>query len=77
MQRESRADQAILDLISGGIEKYGLGRKDASQIDESAIDELFELALDVLGGHKETMRMLPKEKKLVLILQITVFSIKM
>ena len=69
MKRIQRADDAIIELIGDGVERYGILRKPASQIDDVEVAEVFELTLDVIGGgagHKETMRMMPKEKKLTL-----------
>ena len=49
MQREIKADQAILDLIIEGMHRYGFDKKPISQIDPMHLEELFELALDALG----------------------------
>ncbi len=72
MQREIKADQAILDLIIEGMHRYGFDKKPIAQIDPMHLEELFELALDVFGGNKETMKMLPREKKFFIIKQIAV-----
>jgi hypothetical protein len=70
----SSVDHALLSLILDGIDRYGIDTLHISQIEDSHVDELFELTMDILGeSRRETMRMLPKEKKLLLIKQIAVF----
>jgi hypothetical protein len=68
-------DNAIIGLIQEGIQRYKLNSP-TDQIEESHIDELVELASDILGDtQRNVMLQLPKEKKIQLILSLVVLNI--
>lgn len=82
-QRTS-VDVALISLIQEGkisrnyrLKPIGLDKcngMSVQDIDDNHLNELFELTLDIYGGdnNRNAMRMLPKEKKLVLIRQVAV-----
>jgi hypothetical protein len=69
-------DNALIALIQDGIERYQLNTLSPHQIDEVHVNELMELATDILGhGNRSVMLQLPKDKKIHLLLQLTVLKV--
>jgi hypothetical protein len=67
-------DQALISLMLESAEKYGIFLKAAEDIDPTHIEEMFELAMDVIGDNKRLeMRHLPSQKKLMIIKQLLVY----
>jgi hypothetical protein len=69
----TNVDKAIMNLIVEGIQRYELKTKPVDQISIIHVDELLELAMDLIGDtNRNIMFSLPIEKKVRLILQMTV-----
>jgi hypothetical protein len=75
-ERPETVDNALIGLIQNGIDRYKLNVLAPHQIEDEKVDELMDLASDVLGDRsRNVMLQLPKEKKIQLILQLTVHDI--
>jgi hypothetical protein len=75
-ERPETVDNALIGLIQSGIDRYKLQVLPPSQIEDEKVDELMDLASDILGDRSRNgMLQLPKEKKIQLILQLTVHDV--